>query len=386
MNKFELEDLGDKVQDIIERAINSQDYKKLNQSVGEVLNRTFGQMRQEGQDSPEKRSSQLKKAGCLKKEQANLYAYLTGEKVKRILQTVFGAILTGSMGIGLLVIAVLKIFVSRDIISLLGPAVFIGAFFVIGGFLLWRGCKGLGALSRFRTYTKKIGKNTYCNLIELSRASGKTVKFIKKDIKRMITKGWFLEGHLDKQETCLITSHETYKQYELTWQQMEEQQKLAKQEENRRQQNEEKLTDDVREVLEKGNVYLEKIRQSNDAIPGMEISEKISKMEMIVDQIFKRAKEHPDIIPDLKRMMDYYLPMTVKLLDAYEEMDSQPIQGENICSSKKEIEDTLDTLNDAFAKLLDSVFKDTAWDVSSDISVLQTMLAQEGLTKNDFDL
>ena len=47
--------------------------------------------------------------------------------------------------------------------------------------------------------------------------------------------------------------------------------------------------------------------------------------EQIVEQIFQRAEEHPEIIPDLKKMMDYYLPMTVKLLDAYEEMDRQPI-------------------------------------------------------------
>ena len=102
--------------------------------------------------------------------------------------------------------------------------------------------------------------------------------------------------------------------------------------------------------------------------------------EQIVEQIFQRAEEHPEIIPDLKKMMDYYLPMTVKLLDAYEEMDRQPIQGETIRSSKKEIEDTLDTINQAFEKLLDSLFADRAWDISSDISVLQTMLAQEGLT------
>lgn len=81
--------------------------------------------------------------------------------------------------------------------------------------------------------------------------------------------------------------------------------------------------------------------------------------------------------------MDYYLPMTVKLLNAYEDMDSQPIQGENIASSKKEIEDTIDTLNVAFEKLLDSVFEDTAIDVSSDISVLNTVLAQEGLTEDE---
>ena len=79
-------------------------------------------------------------------------------------------------------------------------------------------------------------------------------------------------------------------------------------------------------------------------------------------------------------MMGYYLPTTVKLLEAYADLDAQPVQGENIISSKREIEKTLDTLNIAFEKLLDDMFQDTAWDVSSDISVLHTMLAQEGLT------
>ena len=88
-------------------------------------------------------------------------------------------------------------------------------------------------------------------------------------------------------------------------------------------------------------------------------------------------------VADIRRLMEYYLPTTVKLLEAYEELDAQPIQGENITSSKTEIEKTLDTLNIAFEKLLDDLFQDTAWDVSSDISVLHTMLAQEGLTEDE---
>ena len=206
------------------------------------------------------------------------------------------------------------------------------------------------------------------------------MKQVKKDIQGMIRMGWFLEGHVDEQETCVITSNETYQQYRETQQHL----KLRQKEEEERIREREGFSPEVQEVLDKGNEYLKKLKESNDAIPGEEISEKISRMEQIVRQIFKRAKEHPEIIPDLKKMMDYYLPMTVKLLDAYEEMDSQPIQGETIQGSKREIEDTLDTLNQAFERLLDSIFEDTAWDVSSDISVLHTMLAQEGLTGNDF--
>ena len=128
--------------------------------------------------------------------------------------------------------------------------------------------------------------------------------------------------------------------------------------------------------------YIRKIHESNDAIPGEEISAKISRMEMLVDKIFDRVEENPETVGDLHRLMNYYLPTTVKLLEAYEELDRQPIQGDNILSSKDEIEKTLDTLNVAFEKLLDAMFQDTAWDVASDISVLKTMLAQEGLTED----
>jgi 5-bromo-4-chloroindolyl phosphate hydrolysis protein len=75
--------------------------------------------------------------------------------------------------------------------------------------------------------------------------------------------------------------------------------------------------------------------------------------------------------------------MTVKLLTAYADMDAQPIQGENIQNSKREIEATLDTLDQAFRKLLDELYQETAMDISSDISVLNAMLAREGLTEDE---
>ena len=92
-------------------------------------------------------------------------------------------------------------------------------------------------------------------------------------------------------------------------------------------------------------------------------------------------EQHPELIDDLHKFLHYYLPTTMKLLKAYEELDKQEVQGENITTAKQEIENTLDTINTAFENLLDSLFEDTAWDVATDISVLQTMLAQEGLTE-----
>jgi len=107
-------------------------------------------------------------------------------------------------------------------------------------------------------------------------------------------------------------------------------------------------------------------------------------LELVIDKIFTHVEQHPDQLTEIEKFMDYYLPTTLKLVTTYREFDLQPVQGENIRSAKQEIEKTLDTINHAFETLLDSLFEDAAMDVSTDISVLKTILAQEGLTPNKF--
>lgn len=294
-----------------------------------------------------------------------------------------GYTLTGGFGIATLVLGPLVALGTLSMGFAALPILF--GLITVGSLVMGiSGSKMSSRARRFKTYLNKMGSKTYCNLKDLEQTVHKSHKFVLKDIKDMIRRGWFLEGHIDEAGTCLITSNETYQEYTKLQQHMKEQEKEQQLKEQTQKTENSRFSPEIQAVINEGNHFLEEIRSSNDAIPGVEISRKISRMELITEKIFQRVKVHPEIIPDLRKFMDYYLPTTVKLLRAYEELDAQPIQGENILSSKKEIEDTLDTLNVAFEKLLDSLFKDTAWDVASDISVLQTMLAQEGLTEDDF--
>ena len=249
----------------------------------------------------------------------------------------------------------------------------------------------LKKIKRYRSYLEVLGEKDYCEISYLAEYLKKPNKFIVKDLEKMIRKGWFRQGHLDSQKTCLIASNKAFEQYHELMQRVEKQkleEKASKAEQERKTQEQAKeqknLSPEVQEIIRTGDEYIKKIHECNDAIPGEEISAKISRMEMLIDRIFDRVEQNPESISDIRRLMEYYLPTTVKLLEAYEQLDSLPVQGENIITSKNEIEKTLDTLNVAFEKLLDSLFQDTAWDVASDISVLNTMLAQEGLTKDDF--
>ena len=224
---------------------------------------------------------------------------------------------------------------------------------------------------------KTLNGKPYGTIKDLAKGVRKPEKFVRKDLKKMIKKQMFLEGHLDKGETCLIASDEAYDQY-LAAEKNAEQMKKEAAEDPRK-----KLSEEAKKVIEEGDRYIEEIRRSNDAIPGVEVSNKMYHLENVIRRIFQRVEQHPELIDDLHKFMDYYLPTTMKLLKAYEELDKQDVEGENIKTAKQEIENTLDTINTAFENLLDSFYKDTAWDVSTDISVLKTMLAQEGLTGDE---
>ena len=195
----------------------------------------------------------------------------------------------------------------------------------------------------------------------------------------MIRRGYFPQGHMDEQNTCLMLDDSTFKQYQ-------ELMVRAKEKEANEQQRQQQLRSnpELQSVIQEGKQYLSQIREANEAIPGKEISRKLSRLESVTEKIFDYVTRHPKKLPEIRRFMSYYLPTTLKLVNAYREFDAQPVQGENILSAKREIEETLDTINLAFENLFDGLFEDDAIDISTDISVLETMLRQEGLTGSDF--
>jgi len=380
----EWEDLGRSIEKLVDQAICSHDYQKLNQTIRQTVERAVGMGSEAVRRAVDEKPAPPKPKIVEEKNLAVLYGSPNGKTTAGILKIVGGSLLSCFSFVLTLASLVLMLTGGGALSSLIALAGFGG-----GIALIVSGIKTLGVVSRFKVYRRTLGQKTYCALEKLARSVGKPEKFVRRELRRMIDQGLFLEGHMDKEETQLITSHETYRYFEQSRLQLEQRQKQAEEEKQAAEKQEKAQaasvhTPQVQEVLDRGRAFVREIRRCNDAIPGEEISGKISRMELIVQKIFQRVETNPEVVPDLKKMMDYYLPMTVKLLNAYADMDAQPVQGQTIQNSKREIEQTLDTLNLAFEKLLDDLFEDTAMDVSSDISVLQTLLAQEGLTEDEF--
>lgn len=124
---------------------------------------------------------------------------------------------------------------------------------------------------------------------------------------------------------------------------------------------------------------LSEMRRLNDNIADEKISDQIDRLESRTRTILDHVVSNPTKLPQIRRFLDYYLPTTLKILNAYDRMDATGISGENISATKEKVAVMMDSICIAFDKQLDTLFSDEALDITTDIKVMEAMLAREGL-------
>lgn len=242
-------------------------------------------------------------------------------------------------------------------------------------------------------YAGLCGHKLYGDIEQLAKSTGRKARRVIRDLQKMIQIGMFPEGHLDEQKTCFMLNDNIYRQYLET-----EHNRQIREAEHQRLQTTQNTPDtdilntdsgqasglseqeaELNAMIAEGMECIGKLRALNDKIPGEIISVKLSRLEHLLKDLFDSVREHPEQMHRMHKLMDYYLPTTLKLVEAYEEFDRVSVPGDDIIAAKAEIENTLDTINQAFTELLNNLFQDAVLDATTDAQVLKTMLAREGL-------
>lgn len=135
----------------------------------------------------------------------------------------------------------------------------------------------------------------------------------------------------------------------------------------------------IDELIAERDRAVSEMHRLNDSIEDPTISAQIDRLESTTKKIIAHVVQNPDKLPQIRRFLNYYLPTTLKLLNAYDRMADVGVSGENIDGTKGKIEDMMATIVAAFDKQLDALFGDEALDISTDITVMEQMLAREGI-------
>ena len=132
-------------------------------------------------------------------------------------------------------------------------------------------------------------------------------------------------------------------------------------------------------MVRDGEMAIREMKRLDENIADPGISADIVRLEQVSARIFDEVRTHPEKLPQIRRFLDYYLPTTLKLLNAYDRMSGTGVSGENIDTTLAKVEGMMRTIVAAFEKQLDSLYGAEALDISTDITVLENMMAREGL-------
>ncbi len=274
-----------------------------------------------------------------------------------ILTAVFSVAILSSLGSAAywLIQGDLSIFLS-DLADLIPVFCFLG-----GGLgCLWAGVRKRKQVRRYRSYLAMIGRRQSISISSLASATGLPAGRVREDLEDMLGNGLFPAGFLDYGGDMLVLSDEGLCQ------------------------DRTKPVRDERQTAptphETENAILAEIRSVNDAVSNETLSGQIDRIGIITAKILEYQKNRPESAPQLHSFLSYYLPTTLKILRAYGQLENQEVSGENITAAMARIEGMMDKVVEGFEKQLDQLFQGDAMDITTDVEVLERMLAKDGLS------
>ena len=248
------------------------------------------------------------------------------------------------------------------------------------------------AQRRFAKYLAVIGNRRVMRVRDIAAAIPVTEEQACQDLEKMIEEGRFPEGaYLDMSTRALVIDGSAVedapvREIKLSFETEAPREQAKKPEAAPRV---ELRSEPKAEPKPPADPYLEKlaeIRRMDELIENEEVSRQIVRIGEVTASIFDQVKQNPSKLDQIHTFMNYYLPTTLKLLNAYAQLEKQKVSGENIRVSKERIEKMLSQLVFAFEQQLDQMFEADALDISSDITVLERMMAKDGLSEGPYTL
>jgi hypothetical protein len=276
-------------------------------------------------------------------------------------------------------------------------AIGLGIFSVLGGVFSGALLKyGIGRLKLYRQFKKvkeaMIGR-TKGSVAEIAAETGIKEKAVIKGFKKMVSESLFPQGHISEDNSMILLNDNSYRNYmsEKAAKSKAAADEAARFEQIAKERAEKGMSsydiEKAEKLLKTGREYVAKLKQADIDIENERISNDIVMIEQLAEKIFSYVSDNPAKSGQLGHFEDFYMPTVLKLLDNYKRYEANGnFASESDKAAKKEIEDSMDGVVDAFKQLYGNLTKTDNVDVSSDIATMNAMFAQDGLKESDFDV
>ena len=106
-----------------------------------------------------------------------------------------------------------------------------------------------------------------------------------------------------------------------------------------------------------------------------EVNEITSTSEKIVNRLVKT----PEKISQSTNFLNYYLPITLKILKKYEEIEEEKLTSKEVKDFKSRITNLLVNIRNAFDMQLNNLYSTDMVDIDAEMKVFEKVLKSDGL-------
>ncbi len=261
---------------------------------------------------------------------------------------------------------------------------FLTALFSIFGFFTLKKSKQLDMISKdYTRFLRELGHNTVIPIRDLASSVQKSEKDTIKELMYMMNKGYFKQARIVENDSLFLLDIPTFKLYKNQKNQMpnlshEENKKIAQDTSTKT------SKDKAEEIIKISSKEITSINLSISRIKNRNFLEKVIEIKKTIENITNIIKRYPEKAYVLDKFIEYYLPTTVKLIDAYTEYEIMESNDSKIKNSLAEIESSIEIINEAFEKIQLELMEDRTMDIKTDIDTMKILLNQEGYLEKDW--
>lgn len=235
----------------------------------------------------------------------------------------------------------------------------------------------------YRRYIRELNGNKVISINDLANSVDQDIEETYSDLRHMIKEDYFPEARIVENKSIFILDIPTYSLYK------ERKNEILSEASDIRQISNEQNLEDVnlarsKEIIESANKDLNSINLVKNKIKNKYFFDHIEAFENSSKDILKVIENHPESAYGLNKFSEYYLPTSVKLINAYYEFEQIASGDPKILQSMEQIDETIVDLTNAFERLQLDFLSDSTMEIKADIDTINLLLNQEGLKYNDW--
>ena len=235
----------------------------------------------------------------------------------------------------------------------------------------------------YRRYIRELNGNKVISINDLANSVDQDIEETYSDLRHMIKEDYFPEARIVENKSLFILDIPTYSLYK------ERKNEILSEASDIRQISNEQNLEEInlvrsKEIIDSANKDLVAINLVKNKIENKNFIGHIEDLENSSKDILKVIENHPESSHGLNKFSEYYLPTSVKLINAYYEFEQITSKNSKILKSMEQIDETIVDLTNAFERLQLDFLSDSTMEIKADIDTINLLLNQEGLKYNDW--